>query len=601
MLRFAMLFLGLILFNFIFRFPDIFHFGFLNEDAAILRGALETVQTNGISYLFTHSLGAQMLRPFQILGFAAQHAALGDNPFAMHLLNLALFSFSQAMLISVLALETSLLSACIGILFLSVARAGAEPNYWLSDQHDQYLLLCIAFGLAISRMWTMPNSATKQLSLACGCFGVFWLGFLSNEKGIVVPGLLTIAVGALLLLKEGKVSRGAVLRTAAFASVGLLAIGSYFFYRHSVLGTYIGGYDDRLIPLSGFTTSYFFNWGAAALSTPFLQATATASHLSNGLAAIILLILIGVAFSLSDKQRKRALSVGILFFLIALIISTLPTYRHLHPHPHLGVFSTRMYWLPLITWAIGITALCHCVEKLIPPSSIRWFLFPTLLCLLTLSGYGGKMAQSQMRKAHDYTLDALAAFKQYCSCADPQRPSAFQLPMLSSSVFVFTEESWLEQYAVFQGMPECTSNDERCTVYYRHKYRDTIAATPAVISKSKLTSLPKFDELHPATKQGFFTLEKGLSKADLKLDRVVITVKVNTDNAPTEVERIVLYAGNIPIHMAYRRGLRSSAGESYSQFRMFVPVQKLLSGDQPWRVVAFRGVEAFLLEETTLG
>jgi len=182
--------------NFLFRCPELFSFGYLNDDAALIQGAIAAFSREGVLPLFFSSYGPDVIRPFQIIGFYLETLFFGIDPFPSHLISIGILSLSQTLIIFAIKRNISLLGAWVAVLPLGFSILAAEPNYWLSDRHDLYLLFFFSLSLLICSRCLFSRNGMKSanygwwLLLLFSIFGCYY----SNEKGVAVPGILVALV-----------------------------------------------------------------------------------------------------------------------------------------------------------------------------------------------------------------------------------------------------------------------------------------------------------------------------------------------------------------------------------------------------------------------
>ena len=335
--------------NFIYRFPSILSFGYLNEDLALIRGAAN----RDLLSLFWTSYGPNIIRPFQVIGMGLEYQLFGLSAFPSHLVSLAIVSISQAIIFCLLFQLVGTLGAFAAVIPLSISLLGADSNYWLSDRHDLYLLFFAALSLVAVDFLLRAKRNVQLVLYGLALFVSLWGGFYSNEKGTTLPVVIGVYAVVISLSRSGRLDVRKAEVLAALCCI--LSIVSYFAFRYSVLGMLIGGYDNKILPDHGFSLWEVALYIANMFSLPFKQ---------NGLESYMLFLALGlpawlfvIARCISSSSKlytKAAFAIVIICFLSFPLITGLPTYRFmLNPEAN-GHHLSRMYWWPHICSSLAV-------------------------------------------------------------------------------------------------------------------------------------------------------------------------------------------------------------------------------------------------------
>ena len=140
-------FVSFLLFNFLFCVPFIFSFAYLNDDSALVMGAVADIDRNGPWHYFYQSYGPQIIRPFQLFGMYIDAKLFSLNPLPSHFVSLVIFSLAQFVFFLVLRRHIGFLGSFVAAMLPALSIISAEPRYWLSDRHDLYLFFFFALTL----------------------------------------------------------------------------------------------------------------------------------------------------------------------------------------------------------------------------------------------------------------------------------------------------------------------------------------------------------------------------------------------------------------------------------------------------------------------
>ncbi|MCI5064914.1 hypothetical protein MRY87_04225 [bacterium] len=441
---------------------------FLNEDAALILTARESLLSDGPLHWFLNGYGPSIIRPFQLLSFGLV-ALLSTDPLPFFLVQVCLLSLAQLALASVLMRWSSPTLARWGALSLSFTRGAAESTFWLSSQHDLFLLFFASLSaLALFRGGEQRGLPRKLLFLLLGSIAV-WGALYSNEKAVTLPLVLGVFV---LTGKTSFSEKGVALVVLA------LHLAGYFLLRFAVLGTFIGGYNDTPFPVEHLEFSFLSSWALSTITALFWQGSSTTAFLFVGFGGLVALFLIALTCS---TNRGHFLKMGALWLLVHLLVS-LPTAQYALSPVHNGVFSSRMYWMPVISTACGMTLLLEQLRRAHISRGL-FVLFPCCLSLPLL--IAGVNTARDFSAAMRFTDEATLAFQAQCHCSRPRTPQTSGLPQHRATVNVFTESSWIEYRDLLERGKRCSDPKESCSILFlprREKLSTAVGQTsPSVL------------------------------------------------------------------------------------------------------------------------
>lgn len=174
---------------------------------------------------------------------------------------------------------------------------------------------------------------------------------------------------------------------------------------------------------------------------------------------------------------------------------------------HTGVYSTRMYWMPVLSLSIGATLLLSHITASHSriPKTIGVLALFSLLCLST---FGFLRSIRDFNRASSFSLLALKGFDEQCSCGFHHAPQTFGLPVHYSTVNVYTERAWIEYQHTLISRPDAErracQEEERCKLLFV-RWRDAAVTIPEKTSTTILQPLTPDETLLPGEATGCFT------------------------------------------------------------------------------------------------
>ncbi len=577
------------LFDVLVRLPYSTSFWYLNEDGALIDGAMRSLDQHGVLHWFFHSYGPKIIRPWQLLSFAVDGHLFYQQPFLSHFFSMGILGAAQVLLFVSLKKQIGLSWALFVGLLIGVGRAGAEPTLWLSDRHDLFLLLFSAAALASTARWSCVRGKAESLLYLLLVSLCLWGAFYANEKAVVLPALLCLSV-----LYEHHRRKDELLtvllsaRYLSFVFVCSVTLGLYFILRKFVLGVFIGGYTGSVVPEAGVGREFVSDWIVGVLGTPFWQSTSQVLWIFFLLSIQFFLLL--AVFSFQKRASFSGWIVSLFFGVAAIFVASLPTAQFILPFEHLGVFSTRMHWYVFLVWSIVLGYFfSHLSSQMSGKSHLKAFLTVFALIYFSLTAYGGRVAAKQVAAASQLSKDAYAQFTQYCACASPQSPQTVGLPTHYRTVNVFTGPEWLEHVAYYHELPLCEADHERCSVRYHVRPQAKVSVTPYKISQSLLDKIV-LPEQESTQRQDCYALSKGFprtlqAKKNLRLrGRVVKQCEVG------QAERIYLLVDGEPyLFTSPHLPSRGKSDREIKEFRSFlfdVPAENVPFGIHEYELVA---------------
>ncbi|MCB0320283.1 MAG: hypothetical protein KDD60_05100 [Bdellovibrionales bacterium] len=489
-LLFFFVFIGFFVGNFLFRWPAILDFGFVNEDGSILRGSVAEWNRHSLMYWFSHPLGTAMVRPIHVMGLAIQGWLFGSSSsLPYHIWSICVLSVAQSFLVIGLLSHFRVCSAVIGVSLLSLARASGEPVHWIADQHDLYLLLFMSLGVySLQKFRGIYREGMVFFFLLSAC--------LCNEKGVVLPLLLGV-------YRYG-IARHAGVKTQLHEAIAsalqlLSVVALYFAYRYWVIGAFVGGYDDRIFPDERWGSSRILHFIFSLGTVPVQQA----HSLETGMGVISIALLL-IVYLIRVRRPFYELGVGAFI----LVVSSVPTYRFMPLFPHGDIADTRLFWMPLIVWSIYLVVIIESFSR--ERTYRRNFGVFVCLLVLVLSGVGGRYGAVQFAAASQTSRYAAEVFMQHCDCAGGGNGSIRGLPLKSHSVYVFSEEQWLSDLLLWKGFPQCRAESEAsCKLEYRYSKEEVLSVIPFRASLTqRIQNLPELVHVSEELNRYDVTLRK---------------------------------------------------------------------------------------------
>lgn len=472
------------IFNVLFVLPYLGNFDVICDDAAVILGSSSIKDDWGL-HLFHTAYGPKVIRPFQIIGMYWEDLISSRSAMFSHILTFVWCALAQTISCAVLAPFIGIFGATLALLFTSFSIFAAEPLYWLSDRHDIYLYLfaALTFFFAIK---FLRGSKTWLPFFAAVFFQ--WGAFFSNEKAVALPLLLSLWAVILKLIQSEIKNK----RVLALVTTAALNLALYLLLRFLVIGELVGGYNNTVIPKKTGLISLLLHWSETLLVLPFRQISIEQGQFFVLLAVPCILIAL---YNLVFFERKVALT-GIGLFL-SIFIASAPTLQYSLGGLEAGVLSTRLFWFPYLIWAVALAALFTAALRNSNGLGQGAVLMGALILVLGVT-WGGRSAANAYSKAYNYSNKAVALFGENCSCADPAQIQATGLPGFPFSVTTFTEDIWIQNNAIYKGMPRCSSEDSQHGELCRVRFEDALSE-PLVIpvrqSYSKLKALLPKGEL----------------------------------------------------------------------------------------------------------
>ncbi|MCB0338944.1 MAG: hypothetical protein KDD53_05035 [Bdellovibrionales bacterium] len=455
----------------LFRFPWNSHITFLNEDTALINGAIHSGSNGNLLRYFYTSYGPRIIRPFQIIGMYFEQGVLGLDAFGCYFISFLLLALAQTLFVRGLWDKLGNFGGSIAALLITGSFITAEPILWLSDRHDLYLFVALGFQLVILSRIFFANedrfSVNKFILYLC-LYLSFWIGFWCNEKGTVLPIIISL-IGTMRWIGVVGEDRDSLRNQALITFfVAGFSVLSYFIFRYAVLGALIGGYDDKILPKNFFSFGIIKNWLSTLAFIPFRQGARTYFWITS--------VVIGLGYlcclvKLLHSCIKSHLKIGSLISLIILagllvLVSSAPTLRFSLEPVTVGGINTRMLWLPLITICSITGLLYHLAFK--HSGSFAKIGFALLATLHVCAVFpGGIAATTGAKQAYKTTHKAIEFYHEYCSCASKQN-SISGLPVFAGGFNAYTESSWIHSQAQHYGLNQCTSETTCKLKYFSH-------------------------------------------------------------------------------------------------------------------------------------
>ncbi len=472
-------FLLLVGFNVALRAESLPGIFFINEDAALIMGAKGMAPFSSPKSFATvfKSYGPRVIRPWQLLGFEVEQNVLGLSAIQSVLVSLVLFSISLLIVSAALRRYIGLLGVAAACVLMSGSSLTAEPLMWLSDRHDVYLILFFSCALA-----TVLAGMEGKLhpGVALPLLGVALVGaFYSNEKAVAVPVILSQLALALFLIKGP--TRELFNRAWPIAMVCVVSLSAYFWMRYSLLGTFVGGYDNRVLPDGGLTARQVLKLAVQPFSIPifsnvnrevffvWVQVTALVT-IVGGLAWLGIKRLTVSTTTRIDRARLVA---GVFLLLSAAVVAAIPTLRSFLGTPSgplgaglVGVLNTRNFWLPHIVVSLLLGGGYGCLWGWLSDRRLKAILLGLCALHLGISASNGRASARPYALAGQFTRSSVELVMTHCACADLQHGQIAGMPTLYGGVNSFTGPLWVDFSAYHQGLPACTEADKRCLLRY---------------------------------------------------------------------------------------------------------------------------------------
>jgi len=438
---------------------------FLNEDGALVAGARNVFARPGLSFLrlFFEPYGPRIIRPWQLYGFHLEQNVLGLSAPVSIAVTFAIFSLALAILFVSLRPYVGTFGAIVAGLLMSGTPISAEPLLWLSDRHDVYLVLFFACALACTFAIAEGRLSLRRglvlLSLA------LWGGFYSNEKGTAVVALVSLAALGLTLTRPTR--HLGVISATAFTNLGL-----YFLLRRLVLGTWIGGYDDRILPEGGLTLEVLRRFGKNALTLTLFSQLEERAGLVRLLVAAGAALLLALAAVIYQNRRWawRAAAVAVLLY-VACLVAAVPNLRDFLVEPtgyaslgRLGVLNVRRYWLPHVVLCLSLGTLIGFVWRHVPWRALEALVAIAALCMVANHTYQAWVSAGPFARAGELTRGVLRAMRDSCTCADLRNGQVTGVPQLYAGVNTMTDKSWFDADFEAGGAPTCHEDSPRCRI-----------------------------------------------------------------------------------------------------------------------------------------
>jgi hypothetical protein len=480
-------FLAILGINAAIRARSIAQVGLLNEDLGLVRSFRAGYRAGGIEWLLTFFHApyiSEFIRPFQVVSMTVEQVILGWGPRASHVVAIVVFSLGLWILWRALAHLTNPVGqlACVGL--LSSSMLTVEPVLWLSDRHDLYLLVFSATAFLLVVRW-MRGTLSAAWFLPLTVVTV-WGAFLSNEKGSAVPVVLALATAALEVQRRARGEQG-TLRSAlvAWAAYAALVV-SYFAFRLLVLGTLVGGYDDRLMPdRAGVELPFvgqvqempvllvYAAFVLYAVTTPYLIETdPSVAVLIARLAVVGILVTLVVSRlrSESAERRRRTLLVLVsttLCGMAALVAAGAPSLRAFFWHPYdlftllvsTEMVDSRVYWLGAIVFSVLAGLLFGFLSA--NAHGVRRAVVLGLLAVLVILGMRDLVIYDEnFVRATEYSEAAVRSYEQRHDCISSALIEKEGLARVAYGVNVFGDPWFMNQALAEDGLPLCVDQSE---------------------------------------------------------------------------------------------------------------------------------------------
>lgn len=279
------------------------------------------VEDSTIIRYFTQSDGF-FYRPGAKMYFSLMYSLFWLNQTAYHAVSMFLH-FIVASLVFVLAkkiLQDTKLSVLAAFLFL-ILSGYAEAVFWISSTGFLFTAMFALFSLLFFIKWE-EKKTTIYFILS---FILFILGLLFHELGVVIP--LLIVVYKFAIKETFSINTFRKFPYALFFFSILVYLGvRYFAQSHWFSGDY--SYNLLKLPYNvvGNAIGYFFLTLFGSLSLPFYQALRNFAREHIVFSIIVTLALVYLLIILyrmiirrMEKEEKRIVVFGFLFFLVALL------------------------------------------------------------------------------------------------------------------------------------------------------------------------------------------------------------------------------------------------------------------------------------------
>ena len=314
--------------------PILFDF-FLGDDFVHLIWLKQALQNpelilRNFSHNWLDITTTSFYRPLISVFMASDYFFWGTNGLGFHITNLffhlvatmAIFFLAKGIYEDAFQEANGDGYALIAALIFGLYPLHCEAVSWITGRVDSVVTAFICLALLFFRTWRVKQQTT-YLVLTVLCMT---LGLLSKEMAITLPAMFFAY--SFFLEKKGEtlLSLKSFLYALKASAPFFLILVIYFVIRRFALGTFIGGYDDSLLPLANL--KHFFATWIHALRMFLIPLNREVIPSSNPLTItwIVTLVITGTLYlyNLLKLKNTRALS----FFTISLLVFALiPVYK----------------------------------------------------------------------------------------------------------------------------------------------------------------------------------------------------------------------------------------------------------------------------------
>lgn len=358
---------------------------------------VKSMNLTTIKNVFT-SYDPELYIPLTFVSYQVDHAIGGRDPAIYHITNIVLHTFNALLVAWVLylLLGSGVLAVGLGLLF-ALHPLNTEAAVWMSARKDTLSTFFFLLSLVSYCLWR----ARGQKNLYLFSIAAFLCGLLSKVMIVTLP-LVLLLVDA---LERRPFSKRSVLEKWPYFALSFVFGIVALFGKSSML---VESTTWQKVLMAGKSTvstlQKFFVPTGLSVMYPYEKSITFGS--ADFFIPFFLTALL-VALSLWLWNRKRAVSVGLFFFLITLV----PTFTNFAKGGDLYIASDRYAYVPMIGLLLALGSLVS--EWLVASGGLREYrsrrhtVIGATLIVLMLCAWRSAVQTSVWRTSEELYLNVL--------------------------------------------------------------------------------------------------------------------------------------------------------------------------------------------------